>query len=77
MIRMGLMRLSVVLAVTSCGGSFAPAQEIVPRIINGDPAEEGEFAFVEDEGDFGEFTEDLGDFEVFEEQPPEKRPPPQ
>jgi hypothetical protein len=32
---------------------------------------------VEDEGDFAEFSEDVGDFEVFEEQPPEKRPPPQ
>jgi hypothetical protein len=32
--------------------------------------------FTEDEGDFA-FVEDEGDFEVFEEQPPEKRPPPE
>jgi hypothetical protein len=31
---------------------------------------------VEEDGDFDEFTEDVGDFEVFEEQPVEKRPPP-
>ncbi len=38
--------------------------------------EEGEFAFVEDAGDF-EFAEDLGDFEVFEEEPADKKRPPQ
>jgi hypothetical protein len=36
-----------------------------------------DFAFVEEEGDFADFAEDMGDFEIIEEEPKDKRPPPQ